>query len=371
MLKIIDSETIKLQEIQFRNYSFAWKISDIIRSIESIKNYSSEYGINDSLFKDDPWVKEFEKSRSKDYSFYYEDISSFNNGEINKLNKMISEWNEKYGFNLSIFENEQKGGKFNRFIVYPTKQISTKLIPSDIIEKFDLSTTDINEEYLKDKNLFINHHIYFSIHVNTIYEEKDSVDDNFLRFEKFPDDMKILTFNIYDLPDINLFSYDSISLGRHMFPEYSKKIKTYDEIPLEGDCTTVGFFDDESNTVSLYLLQVEDVYYEIVYAFFVGHGQDGGFGDYTSPQFTHPYIDNGRVIYVKNLDDAEKIRKYLNDTWSKRFYNSGYGEQYSGEFPLEANIIPLTIPNDYDSCALSAEKVISIMENIDEDSCYY
>lgn len=366
LLNIIDSATIDLQKIRLRQYKFAKNIADLISMYQSKQWFSAILNIDNSVVQNDPWIQNFKNAHYKD-PFYYGDISSFDEEKMKELHDFINSWNEKYGINMGIFSHGSSPEETDKSIVYPTNIVSTQLVPSDVVEQLDLSTTDINEEYIKDKGAFVNHHIYFKIVLS--YDENDHYYKKEVYFNTRSHDAKILTFNIGNLPDINLSSYDSITLGKHVFSGVADKIQEHYSIPAEGDITVAGFFDKDMHVIHLYLLQVEDVQYDIVYAFFIGHGQDGGFGDYTSPMFTHPYIDNGRVVYVETLEEAKKVKDHLNDTWSSRFYDDHH-EMYSGEFPLEANIIPLTLPKDFSHSSMCFDDAIDIMKDSDINGNY-
>ena len=366
LLNVIDSVTIDLQKIRLRQYKFAKNVADIISECRSKRRSSTMLNIDKSSVQNDPWIQEFKNARYKD-SFYYGNISSFDDENMKKLHNFINSWNEKYGINMGLFPHGSSPEETDTSIVYPTNIVSTQLVPSDVVEQLDLSTTDINEGYIKDKEIFVNHHIYFKIVLS--YDENDPYYKEEVCFNTRSHDAKILTFNIGNLPDINLPSYDSVALGKHVFNDVADKIQEHSSIPAEGDITVAGFFDKDTSVIHLYLLQAEDVQYDIVYAFFIGHGQDGGFGDYTSPMFTHPYIDNGRVVYVETLEEAKKVKDHLNDIWSSRFYDEHH-EMYSGEFPLEANIIPLTLPKDSSHSSMCFDDAISIMKDSDINENY-
>lgn len=366
LLNVIDSMTIDLQKIRLRQYKFAKNVADIISECRSKRRSSTMLNIDKSAVQNDPWIQEFKNAQYRD-PFYYGNISSFDDENMKKLHDFINSWNEKYGINMCIFSHVSSPEETDTSIVYPTNIVSTQLVPSDVVEQLDLSTTDINEGYIKDKEIFVNHHIYFKIVLS--YDENDPYYKEEVYFNTRSHDAKIFTFNIGNLPDINLPSYDSVTLGKHVFSDVADKIQEHSSIPAEGDITVAGFFDKDALVIHLYLLQAEDVQYDIVYAFFIGHGQDGGFGDYTSPMFTHPYIDNGRVVYVETLEEANKVKDHLNDVWSSRFYDENH-EMYSGEFPLEANIIPLTLPKDSSHSSMCFDDAISIMKNSDINENY-
>lgn len=363
MLKVIDSTTIQMQEVRIRDYKMARSLSDIMQGVEIRNSFSPMHNVDKSKYKNDSWIKDYRSSKYGD-SFYYDDITSFDKYQMEKLEEFISDWNKQYGLNMSIFTREYNPGDRMVHIVYPDNRVQIKLIPQEVVDDLELSTTDINEMYLKDKNIFINHYIDFYIMIS--YDENEKGDyERYNNLQVFPSNSKILTFDIGNLPDINLLPNESLQLGRKYFKDVADRLQDHHEIPEKGSLTTAGYLDKNTNMITLYLLEATNVQYDTVYAFFVGRGEDGGFGDYTTPTFTHPYIDNGRVVYVKTADEAAEVEKHLNNIWSDRFYDSGRGGQYSGDFPLEINIIPLTIPKEFSSNTMTSQEVIEIMDNVD------
>ena len=84
--------------------------------------------------------------------------------------------------------------------------------------------------------------------------------------------------------------------------------------------------------------------------FFVKYakGQDGGFGDYRSPDWEcAEYLkdDNGNLLWFSNGEEAGKFVQSCNDYSENVFYSHGDHYEYDGDFPVEYSVFSFAIPN--------------------------
>lgn len=78
-----------------------------------------------------------------------------------------------------------------------------------------------------------------------------------------------------------------------------------------------------------------------------GYGQDSGYGGYSQPDYSDPITDkNGMVIWSDNPETAYRSVEKLNEESSKRFYESGEDNGYSGDFPLEFKVVSVSITDN-------------------------
>lgn len=85
-------------------------------------------------------------------------------------------------------------------------------------------------------------------------------------------------------------------------------------------------------------------YFFIKYA----KGQDGGFGDYRSPDWEcAEYLkdDNGNLLWFSNGEEAYKFIQSCNYYSTNVFYSYGDHYAYDGEFPVEYAVFSFAIPN--------------------------
>lgn len=90
---------------------------------------------------------------------------------------------------------------------------------------------------------------------------------------------------------------------------------------------------------------------EYRYMIVSGVGQDGGYGDYSEPDFSEPLIDrHGRIVFSDNPKDAHEAVHALNEESAQRFYEHSRrngGDPYDGYFPLEYKVVSVPIDDNH------------------------
>jgi hypothetical protein len=101
-----------------------------------------------------------------------------------------------------------------------------------------------------------------------------------------------------------------------------------------------------------------------VFTIVQGRGQDGGFGDYTKPNWSQPILDeNGALIWFDDRHEAEQTVSELNSMSFERFHAEHEDTRYSGDFPVEYAVFTVRLP---ENPAESHESAISKITALDE-----
>lgn len=76
-------------------------------------------------------------------------------------------------------------------------------------------------------------------------------------------------------------------------------------------------------------------------------GNDGGFGDYCSPDWTwarNVTDKDGNPLWFDNAKDAKDFAEKCSEYAAKEFYRFGEHSQYDGNFPVEYEVFSFSIP---------------------------
>lgn len=93
-------------------------------------------------------------------------------------------------------------------------------------------------------------------------------------------------------------------------------------------------------------------------------GEDGGFGDYATPDWSiAPILKDarGNPVWFSDMDEAEKFIELCNKKSNDHFYSNVKTSAYDGNFPVEYEAILLEIP-DSAPCT-NAEAAFSTLED--------
>lgn len=117
--------------------------------------------------------------------------------------------------------------------------------------------------------------------------------------------------------------------------------------------------DVDNMTITYNLLQSDNSKnLTYVYGFSVAEGRDGGFGDYVSPEFNGFYVHNGTPVYVASYEEAEEVQGKVEEYLQNDFHYV----QYSGDFPLEVEIIPIPTVEEMKRICIPVDQAVSILK---------
>lgn len=94
-----------------------------------------------------------------------------------------------------------------------------------------------------------------------------------------------------------------------------------------------------------------------VWLIYGGWGTDGGFGDYSPPDWDEEPLrgPDGRLMWFEDRDRAEAFARLLSRREARAFAEAGRGGEWTGDFPYEYRAfkayIPATAPMDGDAVA--------------------
>lgn len=337
MIKVIAEKKIHLTEVSISNASVYHTLSDFI---DNMDHHHYRMGLSNLS-------RELRKTRET-ISWATLPLNTIDNHQEEYLYKVFASL-KNYRIEASLKDIVLNGEVSKVIYVEGMPNEYRYLVDTEVLNRFE--GTDFESPSTEEQRFFAQNHIY------KLY---DFYGNNYQEISQ-PNKTQVFTF---DVSHLNLTSsgYDVCNIAKQYFPEYSEKIIENNNMPQEGDITAGLRFNKEGMTVDILLLQATGIAYDIVYGFYLGKGVDGGFGDYCSPVFTHPYISEGQVVYVKTMEEAKQVAERLNEIWTDRFDYV----PYSGDFPMEVNIVPLTIPHGFTKGFADVDATVSAM--INEDS---
>ena len=108
------------------------------------------------------------------------------------------------------------------------------------------------------------------------------------------------------------------------------------------DYTVLGNVSEDGQSVHMDILKpMVDMSY--LYMFQCGVGQDGGFGDYSNPYWSEPLTLDNTPIVMLDIEQAGQVVEELNELASQDFYNNNDVDAYSGEFPMEYQLLAIPL----------------------------